>query len=300
MDFISLPVVSGFVSAATITIISHQLLPLTGLPNATYGVGFFDTWKLIFTQFQDIRCGDTLTGLLTILLIIGLKSLEKITILAIFWKLISNARYLILIVAGTFIAYAYHLSDCELPFSITGSVVEGNLPFAPPQFSAISKDNTTVNFLEMVEGIGLRIIVVPLVSVMQLFVVAKVFADGERIHVNQELMTLGVINVCGSFVSAMPVSASFSRTAINMASGARSPFSGIVTPITVLIAIYFWSEGFYFIPKAVLAGILICAMWPLIDLQMAVNLWNTKSKACCDRFYSFQILTSKFTFLTSI
>lgn len=298
VDFISLPVVSGFVSAATITIITQQLFPLTGLPTATYGQGFIESWESIFSQFKDIRCGDTLTGILTILLIVGLKSLERITILPIFWKLLSNARYLILIVTGTSIAYAYHLSDCELPFYITGSVIEGELPFVLPQFSTLTSDNTTVTFFEMVEGIGLRIIVVPLVSVGQLFVVAKIFADGERIHVNQEMMTLGVINVCGSFVSAMPVSASFSRTAINIAAGARSPFSGLITPITVLIAIYFWSDGFYYIPKAVLAGILICAVSPLIDLQMPVHLWSTKSKACCDRVCNFQILTSKFPFLT--
>lgn len=279
MDFISLPVVAGFVSAAAITIISTQILPLTGIcvPSSD-ALGFIESWTSIFNEFHAIRCGDTLTGLLTILLLIGLHYLEDIPVFPRAFKLFAKSRYLILITTGTLIAYAYCHSTRELPFYIiTGSVVEGRLPFAPPQFSTVM-DNRTVNFFEMVEQIGLRVATVPLISVMQLFVVAKVFAGGEHIRVNQELMTLGLVNVCGSFLGAIPVSGSFSRTAINMASGVRSPFSGFLTPLIVITAIYFWSFTFYYIPKAVLAGMIICTMWPLIDLQMPIDLWATKSE----------------------
>lgn len=100
-------------------------------------------------------------------------------------------------------------------------------------------------------------------------------AEGNRIRINQELMALGVINVCGSFLASMPSSASFSRTAVNISSGARSSFSGIITPITVTIALYFWSNSFCYIPVSVLSAMIICALWPLIDIQLPMDLWHT-------------------------
>lgn len=277
MDFISLPVVAGFVSAAAITIISSQIPSLTGIVMSPSTFDFIESWKIIFREFHAIRCGDTLTGLLTILLLLGFQHMEKIPYCTRYFKVLSKSRYLVLIITGTLAAYGYSKGYGDMPFFITGSVVEGRLPFAPPDFST-KEGNTTVNFFEMVEEIGLRVVVLPVVSIMQLFVVAKVFSEGEHIHVNQELMTLGIINICGSFLASIPVSGSFSRTAINMASGVRSSFSGVLTPITVILAIYFWSDSFYYIPKAVLAGMVICTMWPLIDIQMPIDLWSTKSE----------------------
>lgn len=100
-------------------------------------------------------------------------------------------------------------------------------------------------------------------------------ADGERLHMNQDMMALGMINVAGAFVAALPTSGAFSRTAVNIGSGVRSPISGLITPLTVLLAFYFWVDTFYYIPKAVLAGMIICNMWPLIDFQMPMELWMT-------------------------
>lgn len=91
-------------------------------------------------------------------------------------------------------------------------------------------------------------------------------------------MVLGLINILGSFLCAMPCSASFSRTAVNLSSGVRSPFSGVVTPIAIGVAIYYWGHSFYYIPKPVLAGVIISTVFPLIDTQLPQDLWRTKSR----------------------
>lgn len=277
MDFISLPVTAGFVSAAAINVISYMLPTLLGIKMDASTVSFIECWKTIFKEFEMIRCGDTLTGIVSIVLLVSLKSTEEFTICTRLFHFLAKARYLILIVTGTLVAYFYHTSSKETPFSITGSIIEGHVPFIVPQFYTI-EGNQTVTFIDMVESIGLRIVIIPLISILQLFVVSKVFSVGEHIHVNQELMTLGLINICGSFVTAMPSTGSFARTAVNIASGVRSPFSGLLTPITVLIAVYYWSDSFFYIPNAVLSGMIIVIMWPLIDVHMPIELWNTKSK----------------------
>ncbi len=60
-------------------------------------------------------------------------------------------------------------------------------------------------------------------------------AGTRRIDANQEMLALGVCNLAGSFVKSMPVTGSFSRTAVNYATGVKTPASGIYTGILVLL-----------------------------------------------------------------
>lgn len=264
-------------SAAAITIISSQVPHLTGIVLQESTLDFVDSCKVFFTRFNEIRCGDTLAGVLAIVILTGLKFLGQVRVCRKLFAVISRARYLMLIIVGTFITYAYIRAGRSVPYNITGSVVEGRVIFDLPKFRT-RVGNETLEFVDMVEEIGLRVVVIPLVSAMQMFVVAKVFADGQHIRVNQELLTLGLINMAGCFVAAMPTSASFGRTAVNIAAGARSPFSGVITPLAVLLAIYFWSDSFFYIPKPILAGMVVCTMWSLIDFNLPFELWSTKSQ----------------------
>lgn len=92
------------------------------------------------------------------------------------------------------------------------------------------------------------------------------------------MLALGISNIMGSFVSSMPVTGSFTRTAVNNASGAQTPLGGIVTGTMLLLALAFLTKTFYYIPKATLAAVVICAMFYLFDYHAAVTLWKTKSK----------------------
>lgn len=110
-------------------------------------------------------------------------------------------------------------------------------------------------------------------------------------------MVLGFINIMGSFLSALPTSAEFHRTAVNIGSGVRSPFSGVITPIAVGVALHYWGHSFYYIPKPILAGVIIAYMYPLIDTQMPQDLWRTKSNLLIIRapfFYHLFIQYSLF------
>lgn len=127
-------------------------------------------------EFPLIRCADTLTGVLTILFLVGLKYLAKIPCCPKLFKFISKARYLIMIITGTAVAHCYQSGTGELPFHVTETLVEGNIPFQIPRFST-TIDNSTLNFFEMVEVLGMRVITIPILSALQMFVVAKVFGE---------------------------------------------------------------------------------------------------------------------------
>nr|CAD7269510.1 unnamed protein product [Timema shepardi] len=92
------------------------------------------------------------------------------------------------------------------------------------------------------------------------------------------MIALGVSNILGSFVRSMPVTGSFTRTAVNNASGVCTQLGGAFTGLLILVALGFLTGTFYYIPKASLAGLIMCAMFFMVEYEMVPLLWKTKSE----------------------
>lgn len=103
-------------------------------------------------------------------------------------------------------------------------------------------------------------------------------AKGRSLDTNQEMLALGLCNIFGSFVKSMPVTGSFTRTAVNHASGVQTPMGGIVTGTLVLFACGLLTSTFEFIPKSTLAAVIIVAMYNMLELHIFIILWRTKSE----------------------
>jgi len=80
--------------------------------------------------------------------------------------------------------------------------------------------------------------------------------------------------VVGSFTQAFPVSGSFSRTAVNMNSGAKTGMSSVITALIVLIALLFLTPLLYHLPQAVLAAIIIMAVIGLVNFKAVKHAWQ--------------------------
>lgn len=91
------------------------------------------------------------------------------------------------------------------------------------------------------------------------------------------MIALGLCNIMGAFVSSMPTTGSFTRTAVNHTSGVRTPLGGIFTGIVVLLALGLLTQTFYFIPKTVLAAVILAAMFYMVEVHLLFKLWKTKS-----------------------
>lgn len=142
------------------------------------------------------------------------------TIFAIF-----VGRYALVVIIATGVAAGVTYSH---PGTLTLTTdVEGGFPnFAAPDFTP---DNKT--FLEVVDGFGAGIVLVPIIGLFESIVVAKAFSHkfGYTVDSTQEFIALGIANIMGSFVSSFPVTGAFSRTALNAESGVRTPLGGILT-----------------------------------------------------------------------
>jgi SulP family sulfate permease len=119
-------------------------------------------------------------------------------------------------------------------------------------------------------------LVISLVGFMEAISIAKAVAarTRQRIDPNQELVGQGLANVVGSFTQAFPVSGSFSRTAVNVNSGARTGMSSVITALIVLIALLFLTPLLYHLPQAVLAAIIIMAVVGLVNFKAVKHAWQ--------------------------
>lgn len=275
LDFISFPVITGFTSAAAINIASSQFKSLLGISGKSES--FLDSLIMIFQNLNQIRYQDTLLGIGTIAILVLLKNIPGQRTGTIFQKLgwfLALSRNALVVIIGIVMAYIFYINK-QNPFKLTGSMGQGLPPFAPPPFSTTFQ-NRTYDFLEMTTAMGTTLFTIPIVSTIEHIAIAKAFGKGKSLDATQEIIALGICNILGSFVRSMPVTGSFTRTAVNHASGVKTPLGGIFTGGLVILALSLLTSTFRFIPKASLAGLIICAMYYMLDFSTYALLWRAR------------------------
>jgi solute carrier family 26 (sodium-independent sulfate anion transporter), member 11 len=174
--------------------------------------------------------------------------------------------------------YAYYAhQNGQLPFILTGKVMPGLPDFQPPPFetSYLSGNGTTVEmgFMDMISELGTSIALVPIIAVLGNVAISKAFG-GSGIDATRELVALSLSNILGSFFSSIPVTGSFSRSAVNHASGVRTPIGGIYTGTLVLLALGVLTPYFQYIPRAALSAVIISAVIFMIEYEVVKPLWR--------------------------
>ncbi|XP_026673660.1 sodium-independent sulfate anion transporter-like isoform X2 [Ceratina calcarata] len=275
LDFISLPVITGFTAAAAINIAASQFKSLLGIPGRSEDL--LDALITVFSHLDQVRYQDTVLGLVTIIVLVLLKNLPGrrtgSRLQQVLW-FVTLARNALVVVIGIIVAYIFYVNNQE-PFKLTGTIGSGLPPFGPPAFS-ITAGNRTYDFLETANAMGTTLFSVPAISTIEHMAIAKAFAMGKSLDTTQEMFALGVCNMLGSFVRSMPVTGSFTRTAVNNSSGVKTTFGGLFTGCIVLLAASLLTSTFRFIPKATLAGLIICAMYYMLDFKTYATLWRAR------------------------
>nr|XP_049463847.1 sodium-independent sulfate anion transporter-like isoform X1 [Anopheles coluzzii] len=270
VQFISMPVTAGFTSAAAITIASGQVKSLLGLPGRSNE--FVDSWINVYEHIGQTKLWDAVLGFTTIGVLLLLRSLRSKW--SLMGKYLALSRNAVVVIGGAALAY-YCSTFGSKPFSLTGTVTPGLPPIKLPPFTTVL-NNETLAFNEMTSMLGSSIIALPLIAILETIAIVKAFSKGKSIDASQELVALGMCNIFGSLVSSMPITGSFTRTAVNNNSGVRTPLGGIVTGVLVLLSLGLLTDTFYFIPKTVLAGVMIAAMFFMIEFHAALEIWRTK------------------------
>ncbi|CAD1470177.1 unnamed protein product [Heterotrigona itama] len=296
MAFLRLVTV-GFTSATSVIIVVSQLKGLLGLRISSQG--FLDTLTKVLQNIHWINWWDTGMSLSCITILLLFRKMKDIKLcsnnekpnryqrilMKMIW-LLSTARNAVIVIICSTIAYKLNSTEHGSPFILTGPVRSGLPSFGLPPFSTRVK-NETLTFTEMCSELGASIALVPIIGVLGNVAIAKAFANGGKVDATQELITLGICNVLGSCASAMPVTGSFSRSAVNHASGVKTPMGGLYTGILILLALSLLTPYFYFIPKASLSAVIICAVIYMIEYQVVKLIWKTSKKDLIPMFVTF-------------
>lgn len=297
LDFISYPVIKGFTCAAAVTIGFGQVKNILGLRDVP--TEFVLEVYYTFAKIPEARVGDVVLGLLCLTLLITLTFMKRTlpsddapTLTRVARKLIwtvATMRNALVVVGATVVAFSWEAYGHHI-FTIAGETAQGLPPFKPPPTSDTTANGTIVTFGEIVKEFGGGLAVIPFMGLLESIAIAKAFGsqNGYRIAANQELLAIGLTNIMGSFVSAYPVTGSFGRTAVNSQTGVCTPAGGIVTSSVVLLSLAFLMPAFYYIPKASLAAVIICAVAPMADYTVVMKMW---------KIYKLDLLPFAVTFL---
>lgn len=281
VEFISMPVISGFTTAAALQIAASQLKSFVGLsgPSGNY---FAESIENLIVNFKTMKLYEPILGLATIIMLMLLKKLGegcKRTdgfIKQVRW-FISLSRNAVVIVVGMTVAFILKITLEHEPLILIGDIGGGLPEFSWPPFSTVV-GNQTYSFGDMMNVMGTGFMVLPLVAIIESVAIAKAFAGGATVDATQEMIALGLCNIIGSFGQSMPITGSFTRTALNHMSGVVTPLGGVTKVILLIIALTSLTSTFYYIPKASLSGLIISAMFSMIDYKIVQKLWRNSKK----------------------
>lgn len=253
INFLSHPVISGFTSAAAFIIGLGQLQHLLG-------VNFGSTkhvQDIVVETFRHIGDSNLITvGIgLTGMLIIGLLRRYKPAI----------PGGLIVVILGVLMVWLGSLN--ELGVAIVGEVPGGLPGFYMPV--------VTVAYISQLMPLALTICLISFIESLSISKALEQRDKTYRIDANQELLALGLAKIGGAFFQAFPTTGSFTRSAVNYSAGAKTGMSSIIATVVVSVALLFFTDAFYYLPKAMLAAIIIMAVTGLVDYRLAINLWKT-------------------------
>ncbi len=155
---------------------------------------------------------------------------------------------------------------------IGGGDVVGSIPSGLPSFKVPGIDFKAIAHLLPFAAI------ISLLGFMEAISIAKAMAakTGQRIDPNQELIGQGLANILGSISRSYPTSGSFSRSAVNLQSGAVTGIASVFTSVAVIIVLLFFTPLLYHLPQAVLAAVIMMAVIGLLNVSGFIHAWRAK------------------------
>ncbi|MBT6161253.1 MAG: solute carrier family 26 protein [Flavobacteriaceae bacterium] len=254
VNFLSKPVISGFTSAAAIIIGLSQLKHILGtsIERSNQVHILLKNALLNIDSTHWITVGIGLTAILII------KLSKKI-----------NPRIpaaLIVVFLGVLIVYFLNLNE-------QGVKIVGEVPSGLPSPKLPTVDGSRISELFPIA------LTLALIAFMEAISVAKAIEEKHsdyEVDPNQELIALGASNIIGAVFQSYPTTGGFSRTAVNDQAGAKTGVAPLISALVVGLTLLFLTPLFYYLPNAVLAAIIMVAVFGLIDLNYPLQLYKNQ------------------------
>ena len=257
-NFLSHPVISGFISASGIQIAAGQLARMLGI--RAEGENLLDILISMGHDLGQINPYTTMIGFATLAFLFWVRRSLKPLLLGFGLgerpaNLLTKVGPIVAIAAATTAVWAFGLTA-------QGVKIVGTVPHGLPKLALPPLD------MALWTKILVPALLISIVGYVESISVALTLAAKrrQRIDPNQELIALGLSNVGAAVSGGFPVTGGFSRSVVNFEAGAETPAAGAFTAVGIALATLFLTPLLYFLPNATLAATIIVAVLSLVDL----------------------------------
>ncbi|WP_298864204.1 SulP family inorganic anion transporter [uncultured Sulfitobacter sp.] len=264
-NFLSHPVIAGFITASGIIIAASQLKHILGIDAQGHNL-----LELVISIFENLSTTNWITALIGILATAflfwvrrGLKPLlTTLGLGATLTGVMVKAGPVLVVVATTLAVWLFGLAESGV--KIVGEVPQSLPPLTLPSFSP-----------DLLGQLLLPAFLISVIGFVESISVAQTLAakKRQRIDPDQELIGLGAANIGASLTGGFPVTGGFSRSVVNFDAGAETPAAGAFTAVGLAIAALALTPLIYFLPKATLAATIIVAVLSLVDFSILKRSW---------------------------
>lgn len=265
-NFLSHPVIAGFITASGILIAASQLKHILGV--SAHGHTLFEILSSIYLQLDETNWITLSIGASAAAFLFWARRGLKPTLLYFgatprLADILTKAGPVAAVIATTGVVWGMDLAEQgvkivgEVPQSLPPLTLPG---FAPNLLGALLIPAILISVIGFVES----------VSVAQTLAAKK----RQRIDPNQELIGLGAANIGAAFTGGYPVTGGFARSVVNFDAGAETPAAGAFTAIGLAFAALALTPLMYFLPNATLAATIIVAVLSLVDFSILRKTWE--------------------------
>ena len=265
-NFLSHPVIAGFISASGIIIAASQLKNIFGIE--AHGHNLVQILSSMSGYLGEINWITATIGILTAAFLFWVRKgllplLRGLGLPKRTAEIIAKTGPVAAIVATTLLVWAFDLKSAGV--KIVGAVPQGLPPLTVPGFS-----------LELWTSLLSSAVLISVIGFVESISVAQTLAakKRQRIDPDQELIGLGAANIGAAFTSGFPVTGGFSRSVVNYDAGADTPAAGAYTAVGLMFASLFLTPLIFFLPKATLAATIIVAVLSLVDFSILGKAWR--------------------------
>ena len=265
-NFLSHPVISGFLTAAGILIAASQFSALLGIQSG--GFTLVDRVASILPNLRHIHLPTLALGAGTLMFLVVMRLYAKTQLKhwglnAVWADLIAKAGPVFAVLATTLATWFWQLDTL-------GVAVVGNIPMGLPPFGF------PLSEVALWQSLLMPALLISLVGFVESVSMAQMLAAKRRqqIFPNQELIGLGAANLVSGISGAMPVAGGLSRTVINFDAGAQTPAAGAFAAIGIAVITFTFTGWLHYLPIATLAATITISILTLVDISTLRQTWR--------------------------
>jgi SulP family sulfate permease len=265
-NFLSHPVIAGFITASGLLIATSQLQHILGIEASGHTL-----IEMIGALISNLGQSNPITmviGFTAILFLFwarkGLRPLlRRLGADPFLADIVTKAGPVAAVVVTTLAAWAFDLEDRGV--SIVGEVPQALPPLTLPGLAP-----------DLIRELAIPAVLISIIGFVESISVAQTLAAKrrQRIDPNQELIGLGAANLGAAFTGGYPVTGGFARSVVNFDAGAETPAAGAFTAVGLAIAALALTPLVYYLPNATLAATIVVAVLSLVDFSILKKTWS--------------------------